>query len=62
MHVYAQEFEGGGILWESLFMFIIGSLYMAELIFVVFISIKVRDQRCIWIQILGEKGYPELSI
>jgi len=40
MHVYAQEFEGGGILWETLFMFIIGSLYMAELIFVVFISIK----------------------
>jgi calcium permeable stress-gated cation channel len=41
LHVYAQEFEGGGITtWGSLFSFLMAALYMSELVFIAFMGLK----------------------
>mmetsp|Transcript_45809 Transcript_45809/g.67615 ORF Transcript_45809/g.67615 Transcript_45809/m.67615 type:complete len:922 (-) Transcript_45809:416-3181(-) len=40
LHVYAQRCEGGGVIWEVLFSFLMGCLYMAELIFVSLMVLK----------------------
>ena len=41
LHVYAQDFEGGGVAtWQQLFPFLMTSLYMAELIFIGYMGIK----------------------
>lgn len=42
LHVYHQEFEGGGILWETLSSFLMACLYTAEVIVVAYLGIKVR--------------------
>ncbi|CAB9528745.1 CSC1-like protein [Seminavis robusta] len=41
LHVYAQEFEGGGdATWQKLFPFLMACLYMGELIFIAYMGIK----------------------
>ena len=41
LHVYAQEFEGGGsATWQQLFGFLMACLYTGELVFVAFMGIK----------------------
>lgn len=41
LHVYAQEFEGGGdATWQKLFGFLIACLYMGEVIFIAYMGIK----------------------
>jgi calcium permeable stress-gated cation channel len=41
LHVYAQEFEGGGdATWQKLFGFLMPCLYMAEVLFIVYMGIK----------------------
>lgn len=41
LHVYAQEFEGGGdATWQQLFGFLIAALYMAEVVFIAYMGIK----------------------
>jgi hypothetical protein len=43
LHVYAQEFEGGGdATWQKLFGFLMGCLYMGEIVFIGYMGIKVR--------------------
>eukprot|EP00542_Grammatophora_oceanica_P020413 CAMPEP_0194039544 /NCGR_PEP_ID=MMETSP0009_2-20130614/11659_1 /TAXON_ID=210454 /ORGANISM="Grammatophora oceanica, Strain CCMP 410" /LENGTH=817 /DNA_ID=CAMNT_0038682411 /DNA_START=94 /DNA_END=2547 /DNA_ORIENTATION=+ len=41
LHVYASEFEGGGtVTWQTVFVFLLASLYMAELIWVGYMGLK----------------------
>ena len=41
LHVYAQEFEGGGVTtWGTLFAFLMSALYMSELVFVAYMGLK----------------------
>ena len=41
LHVYAQEFEGGGdATWQQVFGFLMACLYIAEGVFIVYIGIK----------------------
>lgn len=41
LHVYSQPFEGGGLTtWESLFGFLMATLYMGEGVFIVYMGIK----------------------
>lgn len=41
LHVYSQSFEGGGLTtWEALFDFLMSSLYIGEVVFIVFLGIK----------------------
>lgn len=41
LHVYSQEFEGGGLTtWESLFGFLMASLYIGEAVFIAYMGIK----------------------
>jgi hypothetical protein len=41
LHVYAQEFEGGGdTTWQQLFGFLIASLYMSQFVFIAYMGIK----------------------
>jgi hypothetical protein len=41
LHVYSQEFEGGGLTtWESLFGFLMSSLYIGEAVFIAYMGIK----------------------
>ena len=41
LHVYAQEFEGGGKIWEVLFPFLMASLYTAEVVVIAYMGLKV---------------------
>jgi hypothetical protein len=42
LHVYAQDFEGGGdATWMQLFGFLMSSLYVGELVFIAYMGIKV---------------------
>jgi Calcium-dependent channel, 7TM region, putative phosphate len=41
LHVYAQEFEGGGsATWQQVFGFLMACVYIGELIFIVYMGIK----------------------
>ena len=41
LHVYAQEFEGGGsATWQQVFGFLMACVYMGELIFIIYMGIK----------------------
>ena len=41
LHVYAQSSEGGGeTTWQSLFGFLMGCLYMGEVVFIAYMGIK----------------------
>jgi len=40
LHVYSQPFEGGGLTWESLFGFLMASIYMSEGVFIAYMGIK----------------------
>lgn len=40
LHVYHQEFEGGGLMWEGIFGFIMACLYTAEFIVVAYLGLK----------------------
>jgi fatty acid desaturase len=41
LHVYAQEFEGGGdATWQKVFVFLMASLYIGEVLFVGFMGLK----------------------
>jgi len=41
LHVYAQEFEGGGdATWQKLFGFLMVSLYMGEVVFIAYMGLK----------------------
>ena len=41
LHVYAQEFEGGGAsTWQNVFGFLMACLYMAQFVFIAFMGIK----------------------
>ena len=41
LHVYAQEFEGGGsATWQQVFGFLMGCVYIGELIFIVYMGLK----------------------
>jgi hypothetical protein len=41
LHVYAQDFEGGGdATWQKLFGFLIACLYMGEVVFIAYCGIK----------------------
>ena len=41
LHVYAQEYEGGGeATWRKLFGFLMGCLYLGELVFITYMGIK----------------------
>jgi Calcium-dependent channel, 7TM region, putative phosphate len=41
LHVYAQEFEGGGsATWQQLFGFLMASLYMGEVVFIAYMGLK----------------------
>lgn len=43
LHVYSVQFEGGGeATWRKLFGFLLGCLYMGELVFIAYMGIKVR--------------------
>ena len=47
LHVYAQEFEGGGLTtWQKLFSFLMASIYMSETAFIVYIGYLKKG----WIQ------------
>jgi hypothetical protein len=41
LHVYAQTAEGGGLIWERLFDFLVGCLYTSEACFIAYMGIKV---------------------
>lgn len=41
LHVYHQEFEGGGLLWSNLFGFTVACLYTAEVIVITYLGLKV---------------------
>ena len=41
MHVYAQQFEGGGeATWQRLFPFLMACLYMGEVVFIAYMGLK----------------------
>ncbi|GKZ01292.1 hypothetical protein MPSEU_001080200 [Mayamaea pseudoterrestris] len=40
LHVYAQEFEGGGLIWETLSSFFMACVYMAEFILCAYLGLK----------------------
>lgn len=41
MHVYAQEFEGGGdATWQKVFVFLMACLYIGEVLFIAFMGLK----------------------
>ena len=41
LHVYAQEFEGGGsTTWQRLFGFLMAALYMSEFVFIAYMGLK----------------------
>ena len=47
LHVYAQEFEGGGLTtWQRLFSFLMASIYMSELAFIIYVGLLKKG----WIQ------------
>lgn len=44
LHVYAQEFEGGGdATWNTLFGFLMACLYIGQIIFIICMALKVSD-------------------
>lgn len=44
LHVYHQEFEGGGLLWSKIFGFIMACLYIAEVVVIAYLGLKVSDR------------------
>lgn len=40
LHVYNQEFEGGGLLWNNIFGFIMACLYTAEVVVIAYMGLK----------------------
>lgn len=48
LHVYQQEFEGGGdATWIQLFGFLMSSLYVGEFVFVAYMGLKVSKVACL---------------
>ena len=49
LHVYAQDFEGGGdATWRNLFGFLLGCLYIGEIVFIAFMGLKVGILRVMY--------------
>lgn len=40
LHVYNQEFEGGGLLWNNIFSIMMACLYTAEAVVIVYLGLK----------------------
>jgi len=52
LHVYRQEFEGGGLLWDKIFGFVMACLYMAEVVVIAYLGLKVSLVVCVCVYLI----------